>query len=360
MSARAPVSNRPDEASNDGMVDHDPITEPAGDMIAAHTLVEVLLWLDDGREETFKGLAETLLGWQGRRLREAISDTGITHLGRQQTALSPEASDAVLDRLARAAALVLGGAGLVRFLGEWEELAVQHPALAPRLSRAVGGMIPLLVRRHEGDTAAAGVSLLRLRGQWPSQQPTQARVDEDAQLAGHLYKQFAHSDAGCAEFLRGWLIAHSGFSREERARVLRTAAILGHWDVVLAFFESGHPYGRAARVGPPTPRAQLAEYIAERLDREAPQVLVALTQAARARLGLDHDAKAMLEWCVALARRAPKAAHPRAVRDALGLVQETQPSLCALARGSDSDLAALAQELMSLLGAPPSGAVGLG
>jgi hypothetical protein len=343
------------------MVDHDPITEPAGDMIAAHTLVEILLWLDDGREETFKGLAETLLGWQGRRLRDAISDTGITHLGKQQTALSPEASDAVLDRLARAAALVLVGAGLVRFLAEWEELAAQHPPLAPRLSQAVGGMIPLLVRRHEGDTAAAGVLLLRLRGQWPSEAPAQVRVDHDAQLAEHLYKQFAHSDAGCAEFLRGWLIAHSGFSREERARVLRTAAILGHWDVVLAFFESGYPYGRAARAGHPTPRAQLAAYIAERLDREAPQTLVALTQTARARLepGL-HDAKAMLEWFVALARRAPKAAHPKAARDALGLVQETLPSLCALARGSDSDLAALAQELMSLLGAPPSGAVGLG
>ena len=45
-------------------------------MVAAHTMVELLAWLEEGGEEQREELCEAFLGWKGKRLREAIADVG--------------------------------------------------------------------------------------------------------------------------------------------------------------------------------------------------------------------------------------------------------------------------------------------
>jgi hypothetical protein len=88
---------------------------------------------------------------------------------------------------------------------------------------------------------------------------------------------------------------------------LREAAVRGHWDILLAFFESGHPFGKKpTRKLPPGAqtgdlRTKISDYLIERLVKEDKQVLEKVTHIAGRHIAkTTGDTGAMLEWLVAL------------------------------------------------------------
>lgn len=302
------------------MVDRDPVTEPAGDMVAAQKLVEVLSWIDNGGEENFYMLAEALLGWKGKRLRDAIADTGVVHLGKRQTDITPATPPDFLSRLARAAGLVLSGVNLESFIRSWLEMAPGDLNFRQTRLRALGGLVHILARRREQDLTAVSLMLLQSRDELPDYDPPQhknagqniRRIDIDATLAEHIYRQ-ANRAPQAAAVTRQWFVRHGDYDDTNKHRVAREAAVRGHWDLLKAFFASGNPYGkppRTARRLPPGAqkgdlRSKLSDYIVERMAAEAPEELDALAHViARHVAGQTGDVHAMLEWLIALTRYA--------------------------------------------------------
>ncbi len=288
------------------MVDRDPVTEPAGDMLAAHTLVELIVWLDQGGDERYQALADSLLGWKGKRLRDAIAETGVQHLGSRQTSVSSDSDPDELERLAIAAGLVLSTSALGEFVQQWLEMDPEDLAFRQLRLRALGGLVHVLSKRREQDIAALSVALLDARSELPSDEPAVnalRRVDLDGQLADHLYRQFGRGDAELVARIRGWLVTNAGYVNKDKHRVLRTASVMGHWEVVEAMFASGYPFGLPGDGGRDDPRNALPSYVAERLATEASPLLAQITQALVDR-GDNADAEARDGWFAAIAARA--------------------------------------------------------
>lgn len=275
------------------MVDRDPVTEPAGDMVAAQVLIDVLSWLDTGDDEKFRSLSSTLLGWKGRRLRDAIADTGLIHLGRRQTNTNADTSDEQLKRLTRAAGLVFTGPLLESFVQDWVALAESDSTFQERLLTALGELIPILQKRHEKEIASVGLLLLEQRSAL-----SQKDLPRDAQLAEYLYKHFARTHRDVAEGVRAWFCAHPSFEHPHKHRVLRSAALLGHWDVVMALFASGQPYGPPGthKTRPPQ-MERIHNYLLDRLKQEPPGILGHLNMCVVDLVQDENsDQTALLHW----------------------------------------------------------------
>ncbi len=297
------------------MVDRDPVTEPAGDMAAAQKLVEILMWIDQGGEDLFYPLAEVMLGWKGKRLRDAIADTGVVHLGKRQMDIGPESDPSILSRLARSAGLVLSGPPLEQFIRSWLEMMPEDSDFRHMRLRALGGLLHIIVRRRERNLAGVSLLLLSSRDELPAKEIPNAawsrdgarRVDTDGYLAEHLYRQHGRQDPALGETLRAWFCSHGDYINPSKHRVLREAALRGHWDILEAFFESGHPYGekpkRMLPAGAHTGdlRTKISDYLVDRLTKEDTNALNAVTSIASKHIEEDTgDTEAMLEWLLAL------------------------------------------------------------
>lgn len=342
------------------MVDRDPVTEPAGDMVAAQKLVEVLSWIDEGSEERFYMLAEVMLGWKGKRLRDAIAETGVVHLGKRQTNIDPQTPPEFLSRLARAAGLVFSGPALEHFVAEWLALAPGDEAFLQRRLHALGGLLPLLTRRRERDLAPVGLTLLECRDQLPPEAPSSngrgRRVDVDGLLAEHLYRQYARQDPEAGQRTRAWFCAHGDYLSPDKHRIAREAAVFGHWDLIEAFFASGVPFGAdPSQQGRKLPqgaqqgdmRTRLCDYIVERTATEAPRSTEAITRHAAAHLeARSGDTHAMLEWLLALARHSLGAEGPS--RAALALARPLRQHLQELRDSPDLSCREAADTLCQL------------
>ncbi len=344
------------------MVDRDPVTEPAGDMAAAQKLVETLVWIDEGGEDRFYMLADVLLGWKGKRLRDAIADTGVVHLGKRQTDITPQTDPDFLSRLARAAGLVLSGPALETFIRSWLEMSPEDAPFRLERLRALGGLIHIVVRRKERELAAVSLTLLKSRDELPPLEPpphatgAARRVDIDGHLAEHLYRQHARQDPALAEELRRWLCDHAHYVNPSKHRVLREAALLSHWDVIEAFFQDGHPFGKSERSSLKLPagaqtgdlRTKISEHLVEHLAAEDAPTLNAVTRACgRHIIKGSGDIGAMMEWLLALADLADKGRQP--ARDAIDLLHPIHDRLRALREDDNDDIRDAAAELCGRL-----------
>ncbi len=351
------------------MVDRDPVTEPAGDMLAANTLIEVITWMDDGDERRLQSLCDKLLGWKGGRLRAGIADTWVIHLGRRQEQITPQSPPDELSRLARASALVFFGPSIEHLIQEWLTLSMHQPEFRKRILQALGEMIPLLTRRHEDDICAASVALLQARAALPPDTATptfahRTRQDLDADLAEHIYRNFSRSRPELATSVQQWFLKHPGFQSPQKHRVLQSAALLGHWDVIDALFSSGHPYGaqpastargisRARRgamisqsIRRTTRRAQLSDYILDRMDQESPHALMSLASIVAHQLHQqDADPISMLTLLDALVRRGQQDGSSPAVQNAIGCFTASAPQIARLAQHPQEEIQNLARKL---------------
>lgn len=311
-------------------------------MLAATTLIDLLTWLEGGDEERFPPLAESLLGWQGSRLRAQIATTGIIHLGKRQEQISPQTPDDELARLARAAALILQGPSLEALARDWSARAHTDPPFGRRLLRALGECVPILLKRHEGELCAAGLRLLEARAALPPDDLSprgESRLNLDAALVEHLYRHFARQDPALADALRAWLRRSPDFVIAQKHRVLQTAALLAHWDVIEALLRSHNPYGDGvsdrgpAHARAATRRSQLSDYLLDRADQDAPEALGRLLLAALDLLQRDDaELLAPLSLLQALSRRVRAGlASPLAITSRASL-REHLPRLRALAQ----------------------------
>jgi hypothetical protein len=287
------------------MVERDPVTEPAGDMVAAHTLVELLTWLEEGGAEKYQELCSVLLGWKGKRLRDAIADVGVEHLGTRQTEVNENSNPDAMERLAMGAGLALSSAAIAKFIAQWLALEPENQEFRRLRLRAMGGLVQVLSRRREQDLAPHAIDLLEARAELPAGEPAMndlRRVDLDGGLADHLYRQFGRGGDDSADRIRKWLCENAHYVNEDKHRVLRTASVLGHWDVVEALFASGYPFGPATSNQGDDARSSLPAYVAERLGTEAPELLLHITQRVVDLEG-EHDKEAMDGWCAAIRDR---------------------------------------------------------
>ncbi len=342
------------------------MTNPAGDMIAARTLVDTLTWIDNGGEERFHQLADVLLGWKGKRIRDAIAETGVVHLGRRQTEINAQTDDLFLSRLARAGALVLDGVSLEDFIRSWLGVAPEDQAFRVRRLRALDSVLPILVKRHERNITPAALLIINAREELParglvSPQSESRRIDLDAHLVDHLYRQFARNDLQLSARLRQWITQNPDYVHDDKHKLIRSAALMGHWDIVHALFSTGHPYGiTAPKSQQRLPngaqrgelRTQLSDYLVERLSQQAPEQLYRLTQTVCASLLTPScDISAMLEWLVHLARRAHQQGPQTPLRQAFSQVTTLQPQLQHFCHHNTSGVNQHARELLQYLDA---------
>lgn len=278
-------------------------------MLAAHTLVELLVWLEEGGSERYEALSGSLLGWKGKRLRDAIAETGVQHLGSRQTSVDSDTEPDALERLAMAAGLVLSASALGDFVDQWLTMEPDDATFRATRLRAMGGLVHVLSKRREQDIAGLCLDVLDARAELPATEEAVdelRRMDVDGQLADHLYRQFGRGDGPTVDRIRGWLIANAGYVNKDKHRVMRTAAVMGHWDVVEALFASGFPFGLPSDGGKDDPRTTLPAYVADRLASEAPDRLERITQAVCD--APDGDAAAREGWLDAIRARATEPA----------------------------------------------------
>lgn len=283
-------------------------------MLAAHTLVELIVWLDQGGTERYQMLSASLLGWKGKRLRDAIAETGVQHLGSRQTSISADTDPDALERLAVAAGLVLSSQALSEFVAQWLDMQPDDRNFRHLRLRALGGLVHVLSKRREQDLAALSLDLLEARRELPSDEPAAGelrRVDLDGQLADRLYRQHGRGHESTVDRIRRWFVSNADYVNADKHRVLRTASVMGHWDVVEALFASGYPFGLPGDGGPDDPRTTLPAYVADRLAAEAQPLLATITQALL-RVGPDADQAAAEGWYDAIRARGSEAAFAEA------------------------------------------------
>ncbi len=341
------------------MVDRDPVTNPAGDMVAAQKMVEVLSWIDEGGEERFYLLADVLLGWKGKRLRDAIANTGVVHLGKRQTDITPQTPADFLGRLARAAGLVLSGPNLEAFIHSWLQMEPGNATFRVARLEALGGLVHILVRRKERDLTNVSLMLIDSRNELPAHaippygQTTARRIDTDGYLAEHLYRTHARRAPQIAGKMRQWFCTHGDYLNTSKHRVAREAVGLGHWDIIKAFFASGQPYGQQTQRRLPAGaqqgdlRTRLSDLIIERMATGAPQDLEELAfLVVRHVTQQSGDVHAMLEWLISLGHHARK--HGDLSARLFGQLALLRPAINALCEANNDDVRDGAATLLEL------------
>jgi hypothetical protein len=195
-------------------------------------------------------------------------------------------------------------------INQFYGLAPQDEGFRARRVEALGTLSEVLTQRSDRDLAEAGVRVLELRAGLPAAAAGVA-LDRDGRLAEHLYRSYAQSnDAGTVAYLRSWLVRNAAYRSPTKHRVLRTAVVATHWDVVLALFVSGDPGSAAALVkavpaeGASTP-VSLGTFVARRIRLLEPVILSEVTEIAMQHLvagsgSLDF----MLGWCTIAAEEA--------------------------------------------------------
>jgi len=328
------------------MIDRDPITEPAGELIAARMLLDVLLWIDDGTPERFAELSESLLTWKGRRLRDAISQTAAHRLADRVAALTPETPDTTLDRIGRAAALCLDGPELAAFTHATLALAPHDSDFRMRRLRALDGLVRILPQRKDRDILEAARLLLQHRALLAvdalGSDNVPVYLKADFALAEHLYQHFGRNDPVAAE-LRKWFVANAEHVLPNKLRVMRTAALLDHLDVLEACFDAGTPSQPEPHSGHTGDTAR--KLVVDRLAELHPEALKRITGRILQHLAQHTgDADALALWALDIARRARQRGLGDGAWAALGLLADERTTLV------DADLLhSLKRELLHII-----------
>ncbi len=292
------------------MIERDPTTEPAGELVAARTCADLLLWLDgDDNAERYDQAAERLLNWKGKRLRDALHPEADHLLAQRLDTLTAQAPLPYLQRLPAVAGLVLNASALDRFIRRWLELAPEDTTFRLARLRALDLLIGLLPQRGDREIAPVARLLLHHRAVLavdpPGPDGAPPHIHHDALLADHLYQHHGRHEPAAAE-LRRWFVRNAEHPWTGRLRVLRTAVLLDHLDVARALILASARSPLTANTPPGL--AELAtRLVVERLNDAHTDLLLDLANALAAPLRraapLPLDAA---RWLVELRRRAAR------------------------------------------------------